>query len=125
MHHVPGDHHRHRRQHAQDLHAGRVQAGLLLRLAQGRGHDVAVLGVDATAGERDLPGVLAQGGGALGQQHVHVRVHAPGVVTGGDVVEGAEQDQHGGGARIAGPGPVEAPHRHGPGGTVVSDAGSW
>ena len=75
------------RQHAEDLHTGRVEAGLLLGLAKRRPHrtgsvGIAVLRVEGAAGEPGLAGMRAQGPGAFHQE----QLGAAGAV--------AEEDQH-------------------------------
>ena len=69
-------------QGGQHADAGRVDAGLLLRLAQRRPDREVVARVDPAAGERRLAGVAAQVGGLLDQQDVGPRRTL------------AEQDQH-------------------------------
>ena len=109
---VVGDRQGHRGQGAEHLHPVRVQPGLLLGLADGRAHvggadlaaghgqhlvQVPVLGVQAPAREGDLPGVGAQRRGPLDQEDVEVPAHALRVLGGarGQVVERAEEDEHG------------------------------
>ena len=62
---VPGDERAHGRQRAGDLHDARIEADLLLGLAQRGGDEVRVSGVAAPARERDLAGVAAHVGAAL------------------------------------------------------------
>src|SRR5207302_3773372 len=50
----------------------RRQPDFLLRLAQRRGEVVGVAGVDATAGERDLAGVVADAVGPLGEHEMRL-----------------------------------------------------
>ena len=73
--------------------AGRVEAGLLLGLAQRGGDRAGVAAFGAAAGERDLARVRTQGAGPLGEQHV-------GAVGGGL----AEQHEDGGAAGVGGRG---------------------
>ena len=61
---------RQRRQDSEDVDAGRIEAGLLVRLAQRRAHRPIVVRVDRSARERRLPGVGAQLRGALDEEHV-------------------------------------------------------
>ena len=58
------------RQQRDHLDAGRVEPDLLGRLAQRGGHRPVVVRVDRAAGERRLPGVLAQPVGPLDEQQV-------------------------------------------------------
>ena len=64
---VVGDERRRRRQRADDLDRVGRQPDLLVRLAQGGGGEVGVLGVAAPAGERDLAGVALEVVAALGE----------------------------------------------------------
>ena len=82
---------------------------LLLGLAQRRGHGVGVVGVGAAAGERHLPGVVAQGAGAFDEQHVRA--------VGGVL---AEEHQHGGPPPVGRRRDAVADQR---GGVDVTDAG--
>jgi hypothetical protein len=71
-------------QHAEHVHAGRVEAGLLGRLAE-RGGDRPIVGVlDRATGEGGLPRVPSQPLAALDEQEIR------------SVRPGAEEDQHGG-----------------------------
>ncbi|OII44682.1 hypothetical protein BIV02_15455 [Curtobacterium sp. MMLR14_014] len=62
----------HGRQGAEHLDAGGFEPRLLLCLAERGGDGVRVTGVDASAGERDLAGVRAQGRGPGEEQDVEV-----------------------------------------------------
>jgi hypothetical protein len=73
-----------RRQDAEHEHVVRVEADLLLGLAQSRGDGVLVVVVGGTAREGDLAGVVAQRRGALGEQQL------------GAVLAVGEADQDGG-----------------------------
>ncbi len=81
---VAGDEGPGRRQAFAQLDDARVEADLLLRLAQRRRSQVGVAVVAAAARERDLAGVAAQVGAALGEDE-------PGLVVGPAV----ERQQHG------------------------------
>jgi hypothetical protein len=61
-----------------------VQSDLFLGLAQSRRDHVRILGIDAAAGETDLPGMVGQMRGALGQDHAFA------------VFIGHDRHQHGG-----------------------------
>ena len=63
-----------RGQRAQHLDLGGVKADLLMRLAQGGGDLVGIVGIDLAAGQRDLARMVAQPAGALGQDQPPVGV---------------------------------------------------
>ena len=87
---------------ADEFDIGGVEADFLLRLAQSGGFGVGVLGVDASAGEADLSGVLVQVRGALGQQdagfgaqhdrHQHRRFHQGALERIGGIVQARRED---------------------------------
>ena len=69
---VAGDEGRGRRQRPAQLDRGRVEADLLLGLAQRRRAEVGVARVAAPAGKGDLAGVAAQVGAALGEDQARL-----------------------------------------------------
>src|SRR5436305_2364445 len=71
---VAGDEGVGRRQFLAKLNLGRVEADLLLRLAQRGRAEVGVLRIAAAAGERDLAGVAAQIGATLGEDEARLVV---------------------------------------------------
>ena len=64
---------------AEHLHAVGIEPGLLPCLAERRGDDSRVAGIDAAAGERDLTGVRPERGRTCEQQHVEVARHCAGL----------------------------------------------
>jgi hypothetical protein len=87
----PGRRHEQVGEQGERHHPLRLDARLLLRLPQGGGHGVGVVGIGAPTGEGDLAGVLAQGAGSLDEQHVRP---VPSLV--------AEEHQHGGAPPVGG-----------------------
>ena len=97
--HVRGDHElgRHRLdvvERSEEADVGRIEADLLLRLAQRRRHEIDVAGMAAAAGKRDLPLVVAQPACAPREEQVRLPV------------DREQWDQHGGGR-------LPRPHEHG------------
>ena len=82
---------------AQRLDACRIQTGLLSGFAQGCRDETVIFGIDASAGERDLPGMRAECRCAREQQHVEIAGDRSvlSIVIARKRVEHAEQDQHG------------------------------
>lgn len=88
---------------AEDLYTLGVEAGFFNGFAEGG--DVAgglvgaglvvVLGVDFSAGEGGLAGVVAEGGGSYKDEEVQVLGHGAGAGLGGLVVQDAEEDEDG------------------------------
>jgi len=92
---VAGDEGVGRRQRLAELDRGRVEADLLLGLAQRRRGEVGVCVVLAAAGEGDLAGVAAQVGAPLGEDQPWVVVRP--------AVEGEENRCVNGGGRLTCP----------------------
>ncbi len=98
---MPGELQRHLGKNPEHLYAGRVEPGLLLRLAQGRAHGAVVARIEASAGKGDLTRMRAERRRPREQQHIEVARDRGilGIAQCGQRIEHAEEHEHRGRSR--------------------------